>query len=167
MPFPLHKSPQGLLELFRLRTLGRHPESFAEIVSPTVDVAQFYGVDLQVTEQLGPPVVAALPILVTLTATSPGRLLQQSALATMGAAGGNEARVRVGYRPNATSPFVDLGAQRILTPVAAASYSTVSIQSQPIAFPAGAQFFALLEGDAAGADHNIVLFNMFEDYGAP
>lgn len=45
MPFNLQKAPQGLLELFRLRTHGSAPPLFGEQVQPTVDVAEFYAAD--------------------------------------------------------------------------------------------------------------------------
>lgn len=43
MAFPLHVSPRGLLELFRLRTLGGNPNAFSELVGLSVNALAFYG----------------------------------------------------------------------------------------------------------------------------
>lgn len=45
MPFKLAQAPRGLLELFKLKTDGHQPNQFSEVVSPVVDVTDFYAAD--------------------------------------------------------------------------------------------------------------------------
>lgn len=163
MPFPLHKTPRGLLELFRLRTLGANPPLFGELVEPGIDVAEFYGADLQTvaTQDSGP---VALPTGLEGTALFPGRLLQMSAFVTMGAAAGTQVRLTLEYSPNPALTSVQIGFAVIDAPQAGATYTVVARLTRPIVFLPGAQFFAFVSGDAAGADHVLTRRDFFENY---
>lgn len=49
MPFPLQKSPLGLLGAFDLKTLGSNPSAFGEVVTPVAEVLPFYTVTRRIS----------------------------------------------------------------------------------------------------------------------
>ena len=131
MPFPLHKTPVGLLELFRLRTLGAAPPQFGDQVVPVADISRNYGADLAVvgTSGTGP---AALPLNVSTVATIPARITQFAGRVTLGAAGGTQLRITVLWRPRQTDPFIPVGFLLVTAPVAAGTYTCISQLTEPI-----------------------------------
>lgn len=57
--FPLHKVPAGLLGLLNLKTLGRNPDTFSNVVGGVLDLRSQYGAALQLVTQASPGEVAA------------------------------------------------------------------------------------------------------------
>jgi hypothetical protein len=157
MPFPLHKSPRGLLELFRLRTLGAQPSSFAELVAPVVNVDEFYSSDL-LRSDLSNVVGALAPLTVAVVITEPIKLYGLTASFIMGAAGGTQLAVQISINlPATASPAWVVAGNRwqeaALAP--AALYPVAVLFPRPLVLPAGARFLAQAFGNAAGADHQI------------
>lgn len=159
MPFPLHKSPSGLLELFRLRTLGANPPLFGEQVSPVVDVTEHYGADVMTSQfdQLNNVTLnGAGGTSVTRTQTALTRLYAMSAQVQMGAAGGTILLLSIGIRaPNASAPVVIL-ADRVVGACPPGRTFRVSIPlPRPLILPNGTVIVSFFESDAIGADHTI------------
>lgn len=151
--FELVKAPRGLLELFRLRTNGRQPDTFANVVAPTVDVTDFYGIDLAVCGASN-TAAQALPTSNVQTLAQPVRLLALSAELTIGAAAGTRLAGRTGVRFNTSEAIVWLSAFSFQGTIAAGSAHVAGgwIPGGLI-LPQGAQLFVGFEGDNAGADH--------------
>lgn len=153
MPFPLHKSPKGLLELFRLRTLGAQPNSFVEGVAGVVDITEFYSNDLQ---GIGQSSFAAenFPMSVVFTEERVTRYLAINGGVTMGAAGGTWLKMTLCYRPTpASTANVAVASSLVANPVATQLYRFQLVFANPWVLPAGAQWLLFAESDAAGADH--------------
>lgn len=165
MPFPLHKSPQFLLDLFRLKTVGGSPYAFGETVQPGVDVTSFYGADIQLSSSLV-SAAGALPRTATFTVVNPARYLAVATECTLGAAPGTTLRLGVFYRSNSVSVAVPLfwevftGAPPL---VANTGILVGGMLATPIVAPAGAVFFASASGNAGGADHVVDLRFLSED----
>lgn len=51
MPYPLHKSPRGLLGAFNLKTLGRAPTQFGDTVLPVSIVDDFYFGEITIVQK--------------------------------------------------------------------------------------------------------------------
>ena len=163
MPLPLHKSPVGLLDLLKLRTLGRNPEWLNEVVGPILDATNFYGADLQVVASDSGG-AGAMSRSVSGTAARPGRLLAMSGQVTVGAAAGTQIRLLVSYTPGPSFSAVILATEVITAPVAGAVYAVAAVLPSPIVFAPGAGFTFTVAGDAAGADHTPVRRDLFENY---
>jgi hypothetical protein len=157
VPFPLHKSPKGLLELFRLRTLGAQPSQFGEAIAPVVDVDEFYSSDLLRTE-LSNVTGALAPLQIAITLTEPTKLYGLTAAFIMGAAGGTVLTVAISMNlPALASPaWLLAGEQFQAAALAPASlYPVAVLFPRPLIAPAGTQIIAQAFGNAAGADHQI------------
>lgn len=162
MPFPLHKAPEGLLQLMRLRTLGANPNQFDEVAGAFIEVANFYGSDLLVSSTVT-DAAGAISQTSTGTAQFPGRLFAMSGQITVGAAAGTNLRLILRFAPNVAFPPVTV-ADRVVTPVANASFHISVLFPSPIVFKAGAQFVLSTSGDAAGADHVLTRRDLLENY---
>lgn len=159
MPFPLHKSPSGLIELFKLQNTGRAPTLFGEQVTPTVDVTEFYANTLLTTVLLT-NAAAAFPLVLQDVQTGPQkRYLAVGVDVTMGAAGGTYLHLNVGIEaPSAAFPFCPLFSTAIVAnPVAGQSYQHGGMLETPLVPPPGIVLTVSGESDAAGADHVVAI----------
>lgn len=147
----LHKAPLGLLELFRLRTLGRNPSEFSDAIQGVADVTDFYGADLlqTVTETAGAGAITS-----GMSSTSSQfarRYVAISGQIQMGAAAGNYVHLRVQATFGAST--VCLASQHC-APLSAGQVFTVSAPvSRGIVLPPGHTLTLNISGDAGGADH--------------
>jgi hypothetical protein len=151
MPYPLHKSPSGLLELFRLRALGKQPDQFGNAVQPVYDVGDHYAPDLYVTGRFdtAPGVMNQ-----TLTARgSVGRYMHVSGTVVVGAAAGTFLHMRLGLQQPGGNPIAWL-VQSNFTPRVAVAF-TIAVPVLRMVLPAGVAFVLNTQGDAAGADHDL------------
>lgn len=176
MPFPLHKAPRGLLELFRLRTTGSQPNLFAETVSPVVDVTEHYIAD-QLRTAAATPIVGNLNAGQYLTAGPLGPLGGGGAVlalygftgsVTLGAAPGTWLAISLMLEipvagPPATLAFMRWDDTQL---VAASFYETCIVLPRPLILPGGSTYGAYAEGDAAGADHTLNLNAVIAPIGA-
>lgn len=157
MPFPLYKSPRGLLEALKLRTVGKNPDRFSEMVQPTVDVLDMYTADVLFTAAVATG-AAAYPFNSTLDVAFTRRFLGVSASITMGAAPGTRLTIRIGVAvPSSSSPavIVAYGAQTAPFLVAGGNFSVFALFPRPLVLTAGCQIVTVAESDAAGADHQL------------
>lgn len=155
MPFPLHKAPRGLLELFRLRTLGEQPRLFSEIVQPVVDVTEFYGQDLKLPLSAA-PTIGALPVTEDLVFTGPVRLHAIAAVLVVGAAAATNVTLECGIAFDVAGSRLRAPLQSIFLPsLAAGQRATVSTPTPAWVFQPGVIAYAFVAGTAAGADHQL------------
>lgn len=157
----LHKVPAGLLDLLRLRTLGRAPDQFSDSVLATVESSNFYGADVMVVASDSGG-AGAVSRSVTGTAARPGRLFAMSGQITIGAAAGTALRLLLSFSPGPQFSSV-IVAQEVWTPVAAGVFCVSIVFPSPIVFLAGASFTFTTAGDAGGADHTPVRRELFEN----
>lgn len=153
MPFPLHKTPVGLLELFRLRTLGAAPNLFGEQVTPVVDVTDMYGLDLLANVFENGPAGAIGVGLAAAQSANARRYQGFNAQITIGAAAGTWLTLAVGYSliPGGTATML---ASVSLTPIVGATYRVAAgAAMRGLLLPPGHNLVFLCDGNAAGADH--------------
>lgn len=160
---PLHKVPRGLLELLKLRTLGRSPDTISNTAIAVIESTPFYGADMQVAANETSS-AAALSRTMTGTAANQGRLIAMAAEVVMGAAAGTQVRIALSYSPGPQYPSVWVASTVITAPVAAASYHLSALLPEPVVFGAGATFTVQVAGDAGGADHVVRRRELFENY---
>lgn len=163
MPFPLHKAPKGLLELFRLKTLGGSPFQFGDTVQPTVDVDDFYAADVLFSaEDVAGAATGAINTTAGLAVQGgpiigPQRIYGIGGLIIMGAAPGTFIEWAVGFvLPSFGFPGAIVGTGRRETIIAAQVIQFGSWVPK-LVLPPGAQMFVRLYGDAAGVDHELRL----------
>lgn len=155
MPSPLHKTPLGLLELFRLKTLGRAPDSFGDTVIPVVNALQAYAAaELQSAGSAGN--VGAINGVNGNTASVSVSSFQWifgiAGHITLGAAPGTFITWEVGIiLPQSCT----LGVGELRTVVAGEGHGFGVFLPQPLVLRAGGSWFARVHGDAAGADHSV------------
>lgn len=149
----LDKSPLGLLELFRLRTLGRAPDEFTNAVSPTVDVTDFYGADLlaSVAENSAPGAIGAG--IFAAVAAFPRRYIALSGNIVIGAAAGTFVNLRLAIQNPGALVVTAIETTLNITPAAGQTYSIAAKISRGLVLPAGWTVGLIVGGDAAGADH--------------
>lgn len=165
MPFPLHKAPVGLLELYRLRTQGAAPPMFGDQVTPTADTRGMYGADLQTVDtQNATGAINAGGLAVGRVFQFPGRLLVTSGAIIVGAAAGTQIQIFLQYRPQASLTFVTLGMTIIDAPRIGALYAAIPNFAEPLVFPSGSEFRIFVQGDAGGADHFVQRDTLFENF---
>lgn len=153
MPFPLHKAPVGLLELFRLRTLGSNPPEFAGVVQPTVDVAEFYSADLKLFSGVTATTGALAGLSSVLTLTGPIRMHAIGARLVIGAAAATNVVIMVGMRDTQTGLRAPLASQ-VYGAVAATQEVHIGALVRGLVFPPTRwSVYAQATGTAAGADH--------------
>lgn len=161
--FPLHKAPRGLLELFRLRTLGQQPAQFAEHVSPVVDTTDFYGVDLVVTnaqQTSGAAFTQALEFTLT---DGPRRFLGLGAQVEIGATGGTYLTMRLGVRDRVGGAFAPMFYSTVGTVDPGVTYGVGGFLSGGLVLNAGSVITAVFESDAPNADHDFSVRTLFQD----
>lgn len=158
MPFPLHKSPRGLLELLRLRTLGAQPSLFSEGVQPVVVVNDHYAADLLVNSNHD-LAAAAFPLVQTVTTAGVTRLMTFSVDVTLGAAVGTYLALSIGLQlPSSSNPVSWYGYQLFTAGlIAGEAYRLVANMPSPLILPSGAFLIAGASSNAAGADHVLSL----------
>lgn len=155
MPSPLHKVPLGLLELLRLKTLGRAPDQFSDTVLPTVEALESYAApELETTSgtaQVGGMVSHSS----TITVGTFRWIWGVAGVLTMGAAPGTFVQWEVGFQtPGNAQPFVF--GQGELRPIAAAAVIRFGAAlPRPMVLRAGTAIFARVNGDGGGVDHTI------------
>jgi len=164
---PLHKAPNFLLDLFRLRTQGKQPDEFGTTVGPVVDVHAFYAADLLKTSQTVGAAGAVASYTVTANTGSPIALVGLAAAMTVGAAGGTQLRITVGIAlPTVSSgAFFPLFVQGFFnTPLAGQTYwHGGKLPGPKLVIPGGTHLQARFHSNAAGADHVGTLLLMYED----
>lgn len=163
MPMPLHKAPLGLLEIFRLRTLGRNPDEFGSQVIPVTDVTDNYGLDLLsgVAENAAAGVVSQF--LTSVVSANARRYIAVSGNITIGAAAGTYLTMGIGYQLPNSPNFFYLNTTTI-TPVIGGVYR-IAAGISPLLLPPGHAVFFSTNGNAAGADHLLELrysFNVLD-----
>lgn len=154
MSNPLHKAPSALMELFRLRTQGRQPDTVETTVAPVVDVTNMYGADLQFTGNIQ-SAAAAFPLTIVQPITvGPNRYLAIAGLVQMGAAGGTYLSARLQVRvPNPAAPACMIGSLVVVNPVAGGLYACVGVLAEPLLLLPGCTIECVAQSDAVGADH--------------
>jgi len=159
----LHKAPQFLLDLFRLKTTGQQPNLFADAVSPIVEVGCMYGADMQFTGS-NAPAAGALPRNTTSAIGSTSRYLGIGCAVNVGAAAGTQMQVYVGVSlPSTVSGAFFSIFSASFVPQATRTYYFGGLLPFPLTLPAGAGIRCTVTGDAGGADHQIVLLTYLED----
>lgn len=161
---PLHKAPAGLLELFNLKVLGQQPNLFGELVSPVVDVRDFYGQNILIASGTGGEVGTLLNLFERLTLTSNLGLRGIGAILTLGGTGGTDLSITVGWEsdagfrvPLATHSFAAVGAGQIVE-------FGVPLR---MVIAAGSRLYAnAYAGSVGGADHLLQVFGLFENFTA-
>lgn len=164
MPFPLHKSPRGLLELLRLRTLGQQPHLFGETVTPVTDVTEFYAADLKGaiagTAVAGSLVTARVADLVL---TSPVRLHAISGDITAGAAALTNAFMSLGLVFNGVNGIgASLGGIFFPT-ILAGVPARWGVAFDPIVLDPSVRLRITAWGTGAGVDHTIQVAGLIDN----
>lgn len=164
---PLHKAPAGLLELYRLKTLGEQPNEFGRTVQAVVESKSFYSLDVQFGATHTPS-NAAFPLGRSETLTAgPIELRACSLQFLIGAAGGTYLNWRIalvmptGSSTGPATATVNIAAGNLGIVLATQTYFVGLVLPQPLMLPAGASIIASGLSDAAGADHQITLSNLF------
>lgn len=163
MPFPLHKAPRGLLEIFRLRTLGAQPNLFAELVQPVTDVTDFYGVDtlVEVNENSVAP-GTIIDGLTSVPAEFARRLIAVSGAVVIGANAGTFVDLSLGINlPGFVFAPVRI-AEKFVNPTAVGGGYTVTATFPPLMLPAGHTLTVACSGDATGNDHVFNIRYLFQ-----
>jgi len=164
MPYPLHKSPVGLLELFRLRTLGANPVQFAEGVTPVVEASQFYSADLKQVVFAAATVGAGAPIVSALTLVTPARLHSMGLILTAGAAGLTNVSLSLRVVLNGAATQIGGSFQAALP---ATNQATIGVIIPGWVFRAQAVLQAVAWGTGAGVDHSLQVSALIDDTGTP
>lgn len=167
MPFPLHKSPRGLIELFRLRALGAQPNQFGEQVQPVVDVTEFYAQDLMFSaNQTGAAGAFPRGVVGTVgTGAAPGAagpilLYALEAVLTNGAAAGTWLNIRLAVElPGSAGPVAGLANVNHI-PIAGAVFGAAIVLPRPLVIPSGGIIRADAASNGAGADHVLAMTNI-------
>jgi hypothetical protein len=157
VPLPLHKSPQGLLELFRLRQFGRAPDEFGSIVFPVVEVGDSYACQSLLTSGGTVGTGAIAPNLTaSLTLSADLRIRAFCGRLTIGAAAATNVALQVGVLLPGTS-LTEHPLNNIFYPaIGIGGIVGVSTNlGQPITLRAGSVTYARASGTAAGADHQL------------
>lgn len=164
MTSPLHKVPIGLLELFRLRTLGRAPDKFGDTVFPVVDGLETYAA-AELQTALGQPNVGAINGVGGLQQSTNVGTFQWiwglGGVLTIGAAPGTFFTWHVGVLVPSTNSACILGTGE-LRPIGAGTTIRFGIAlPRALVLRAGSAWFVEIHGDAAGADHSVTPASLF------
>jgi hypothetical protein len=162
VPFPLHKFPLGLLEVFRLRTSGGQPTHFGEAVQPVSDVTDFYASDLLQVFNASSG-ATTLPLTLVTTLPNPRRIVGVSGVVVIGANAGTVLRLRLGVRTNASQVIHYIGNSQ---PTSAVNTTFPALGSAlpPYTLPAGSQFVLEVDSNATGGDHVIAIRYLAQDF---
>jgi hypothetical protein len=153
---PLQKSPQGLLESFALKTLGEAPKQFGEVVSPVVDVLDFYTTELMFSAQSPSTTVGAFNQ--TISATLSLTMLRSvGGTFIEGAAAGTFMHWSLGVRVRSTTIVAWLASGSFAAIGIGASRAFGVTLPKPIIVPSGSELVGFFTSDAAGADHTFRL----------
>lgn len=163
VPFPLHKAPQGLLELFRLRTLGAAPPMFGDVVTPVIDVGEFYAAANKLCSSSAPAVGAISPPLIeTFDISAAIRLHAVGAQLLIGAAPATDISLDVRVQIGAVSCV--LASQFFAQAPAAGRISVGTIVPAWVLLPQQAlTLIAVASGTAAGADHSLSISTVIDN----
>lgn len=157
MASPLHKTPLGLLELFRLKTLGRAPEVFGDTVLPVMPSREAYAAaEMQTASSAswGPGAINGVGGQGTLvTVASFMWIWGVSGQITLGAAPGTFITWEVGLNVPGTAQEWIFGCGDLRTVVAGETIRFGATLPHPVVLRAGSYYVARVHGDAAGADH--------------
>lgn len=168
MPFPLHKSPAGLLELLRLRTLGASPNTLSEEVRPSFDSTEFYAADLKLLNDETATVGALAALDNVLLLTGPTRVHAIGGRLAIGAAAATNLVVSVGLRQTISGVRVGVGAWQFPA-IAAGGIVNFGTHVPPWVLPAASgvggawSAFAFVAGTAAGVDHSLSVRVLFDN----
>lgn len=159
MSSPLHKVPTGLLELYRLRTLGHAPNEFSDTVIPTVESLEAYAAPEMQTVSTTPNIGAinAGRIASIITVANFTWLWGIGANITMGAAAGTWLLIEVGVMIGQSQSLMTIASWDQRSPGATFSTSAGVLLPKPLVLRAGSQLYARVSGDAGGADHSLAV----------
>lgn len=164
MPFPLHISPTGLLELFRLRTLGGNPNAFSELVGIDVNALGFYGQmqNIENTATVGTAGPAAVGGLSNSFAfgTTPHLIYAVTATAITGAGSvaGDTLQLQIGLNAgNTTNQTGCIGSNSMVATGPGVFYSFGVLLPVPRVYGPGGFAWARLTTNRAGADFTVNL----------
>jgi len=161
---PLAKAPYGLLELFNLKVLGKQPTEFEQVVLPTIDTRDFYGANLLEPSVSGGTTGALLNLLDTDNLAQNVGMRGLGARLTVGAAGGTDLSLVVGYLDPTNGDRCALG-QHSFADVFAGQVVEMGIPLRMV-FPAGASIYAAaFAGTIGGADHLLQVTSLLEFFG--
>lgn len=164
--FNLDKAPRGLLELLRLRTDGRLPDGVEQSIRPTVESRDFYGSDLYIPAASTTSVGALASLSNNLTLTAHLGLRSLGGVLTIGAGAATNVQATWFFAlPSFPAVPIPLGSMFY---AALAAGQTVAFGSGPLPFvlPAGSILTAQVSGAAAGADHNLNVRGLLENFTA-
>lgn len=162
MSFQLHKAPQFLLDLFRLRTTGGQPYNFGDTVLPTVDVTSMYGAPMQLTSSTA-ATIGAMGLSNTFNVANVARYHGVAAELTQGANAGTWCRIVISYRHSPSSVAFPLFMGNTFVPRASQAMTFGGLFPQPLVAPPGSVFLVYAIGDATGVDHALDLRLFSED----
>lgn len=161
--FPLHKSPRGLLELFRLRTLGAQPSTFGQGVIGVSEVTEMYSADLKFA-LAGTAVVGSIAgaLVADLVLTAPVRLHGISGDITAGAAAITNAFMSLGVVFNGVNgPGASLGGIFLPT-IPAGLPARWGVAFHPIVLDPSVRLRITAWGTAAGVDHSVQVSGLID-----
>lgn len=158
----LHKASLGLLELFRLRTLGRNPSFFSDTITGVCDVTEFYGCDL-LSSVAETAAAAAIGPMSSAVAANPRRYLCMQGQVTIGAAAGTFLRLQIGFNHQGVSQALAIATY---TPVVGQTFAvTTGKIPGGLVLPPGDFLQLIVLSDAGGVDHVNAMrytFNVFD-----
>lgn len=161
--FPLHKSPRGLLELFRLRTQGSNPPRFGGEVVPVVEVGGFYSADLIFASNAAATVGSLANLTTTLTLTADLRCHAVCGELVIGAAAATGVSGHVSLRIVTAGNTISapLGSQVWAAIPAGGRVGFSAALPYPLMLRAGVALRAVVVGTAAGVDHSLTVSGLF------
>lgn len=145
----------SLLAFLRIKG-GQGPNALKLDLDPSLDVTDFYGAQSLTAAQENVIGNSAATFLSTI-ATQPRRYIAVSASLTVGAAGGTVQSISVGFRLNTTSTVNTYWAVNGPFAATIGQVYRVGADVRGVILPAGHQIVARIDGNAAGADHNLNL----------
>lgn len=163
--FTLAKAPQGLLQLFRLRTGGRMPDAFEQAVRAVIETRDFYGSDIYIPIGTTTTTGALAGLSNTLTVTGgPLGLRSLGAHVNIGAAAATNVFLSwFMVLPSFPTLAIPIGSQNVGA-LAAGGSAICGTAPLPYVVPAGTQLTAQAQGVAAGVDHTISVRGLLENF---
>lgn len=156
---PLHSSPDGLLELLRLKVQGKNPDQFSDVLQPTVELTEFYGAKsvVAVTET---GAAGVLPQTQNAAASAfPRRLLALSGRVVLGAAVGTNISMQLAVVVQGQA--VHVGSFAAAT-FAGGIFAVAAQLPRPLVLPPQHSYSVAVQGDAAGADHVVSIRYLYQ-----
>jgi hypothetical protein len=158
MSSPLHKSPQGLLESFALKTLGEAPQKFGDEVNPVVEALEFYTTGLLFAAQAAAATVGAFNQTIVVPYSNGVALLRAMGVDYVNGAGaGTFLHWALGVRVQSATIVSWLANGSFGAIAAGATRRWGFMIPQRVILPPQSSLVMFATSDAAGADHSFRL----------